>query len=219
MSTLFPNLALSDKAAIRRQLRQNRQNLSKSERQRAEKTINRVLKSLIKRGKKIAVYYPIGSELRLDNFIQSAQQRGAQLYLPYIEKNSLRLWFTPYPKLSGSLKHQTRAKPTRSPIKIGKRPKNRINIPQFNGKKIRAHQLNTLIIPIVGIDAQGYRLGQGGGYYDSTLAACRHRLNPRLIAVSFVCQSVQHLPTEPHDAQIQEWFSEYGHIRLPFQAA
>ncbi|XXQ69196.1 5-formyltetrahydrofolate cyclo-ligase [Neisseriaceae bacterium B1] len=210
MPTLFPKLPLTDKVSIRRQLRQNRKNLSKSARERAEQAINRALKRTIKRGKKIAVYYPIGSELRLDNFIQSAQKRGAQLYLPYIEKKQLRLWFTPYPNLSGSLK-------TRKII--GKTNRKSINVPQFQGKKIRAHQLNTLIIPIVGIDTQGYRLGQGGGYYDCTLAACQNRLIPRLIAVSFACQTVHSLPTEPHDAQIKEWFGEYGRISLPFQAA
>ncbi len=40
-----------------------------------------------------------------------------------------------------------------------------------------------LIIPVVGFDARGYRLGYGGGYYDRTLAALTPR--PPTIGVGF----------------------------------
>lgn len=211
----FSPTALTDKDKLRRHLRQRRQQLTPRQRTLSEQRINRALKSIIKRGKRIAVYFPIGSELRLTEFVQAAQQRGAQVYLPYIESHHLRLWFTPHPQLSGSLKYQNTKLMCVQKNKTNKRS---INIPQFSGKKIRAHQLHTLILPLVGLDAQGYRLGQGGGYYDCTLAACRHQLTPRLIAAAFTCQTVQKLPTETHDIRIPEWFGEQGCVRLPLQA-
>ena len=71
----------------------------------AERRINNELKRFIKRGKRIAIYWAIGSELRLDSFARTAQQRGAQVYLPYIAQRSLKLWFTPHPIMrQGSLK-------------------------------------------------------------------------------------------------------------------
>lgn len=209
MPSIFPDITAPNKTALRQILRQRRQSLAPDARRIATQTINRTLKPVIKRGKKIAVYHPYGSELRLDDFVRCARQRGAALYLPYIEPSSLRLWFTPYP-VSGSLKHrQSRGKP----LKKG------FNIPQFHGKKIRAHQLNTLIVPLVGIDRRGYRLGQGGGYYDCTLAHCRYRLRPRVIAAAFNCQTLAQVPYETHDVPIKEWFGEQGRVCLPVQAA
>src|SRR5690606_37348827 len=40
-----------------------------------------------------------------------------------------------------------------------------------------------LLVPLVGFDASGYRLGYGGGYYDRTLAAAQPR--PLAIGVGF----------------------------------
>jgi 5-formyltetrahydrofolate cyclo-ligase len=56
---------------------------------------------------------------------------------------------------------------------------------------------DVLVIPLVGFDAQGYRLGYGGGYYDRTIAAAPRR--PFCVGLGF---SEAHLPTifpQPHD--------------------
>ena len=146
------------------------------------------------------MYWPVGSELRLDAFVRSALNRGAQVYLPYIDSRSLRLWFTPY--------HNDVARAER------KRGHGRLHIPQFNGRKIRAHQLHTLIVPLVGIDQHGYRLGQGGGYYDVTLAHTRARLRPHTVGVGFACQQVAALPREPHDMPLAAFVCEHGWQRF-----
>ena len=184
----------TDKRTLRRQLRQTRQKIPQAERQRAQAACNRQLKRFALRGKRIAVYWAMGSELRLDDWVRSAQKRGAKVYLPYIEPHSLRLWFTPYP--------QTNQRAER------KRGKSRLHVPQFVGDKIRANWLHSMVIPIVGIDQHGTRLGQGGGYYDYTIAACSRR--PRLIAAGFSCQQVAQLPTESHDIQVDYFVNEKG---------
>jgi 5-formyltetrahydrofolate cyclo-ligase len=54
-----------------------------------------------------------------------------------------------------------------------------------------------LIVPLVGFDDDGYRLGYGGGFYDRTLAAIEPR--PFCLGVGF---ELSHLPTIhplPHD--------------------
>ena len=139
---------MPSKKDLRRHFRRQRQSLPPDERRRAEKRINNLLKGYLKRGKRLAVYWPIGSELRLDSLTAAARQRGTKLYLPYIEPRRLRLWFTPFPP---------QGRPER-------RRRGKLHIPQFAGRKIRIHNLHGIVIPLVGIDRRGYRLGQGGGY-------------------------------------------------------
>lgn len=184
----------SEKNETRRRLRKARQAIPPLERQRAEQRINRLLKGYLKRGKRLAVYWPIGSELRLDGLVTAARKRGTLLYLPYIQPGKQRLWFTPYPADSRP-ERQRRGK---------------LRIPQFAGQKIRIHNLHGIIIPLIGIDSRGYRMGQGGGFYDVTLAATRHRLCPLKIGAGFACQQTERLPVEAHDMRLDVWVCETG---------
>ena len=188
-------MSRTDKATQRQQLRRARQSLTRSQRRNATRRSNSALKPCIRRARRIGVYWPVGSELRLDDFVRAALARGARVYLPYIEPHSLRLWFTPY---CANTAHAERA-----------RGQSRLRIPQFGGRKIRAHQLHTLIVPLVGIDRHGYRLGQGGGYYDVTLAHTRARLRPHTIGVGFACQQVAQLPREAHDMPLDALENEH----------
>ncbi|WP_153711758.1 5-formyltetrahydrofolate cyclo-ligase [Eikenella corrodens] len=185
---------MPSKTDLRRHFRRQRQSLPPAARQRAEKRINNLLKGYLKRGKRLAIYWPIGSELRLDSLAAAARQRGTELYLPYIEPRRQRLWFTPFPQ---------QGRPER-------RRQGKLNIPQFAGHKIRIHNLHSIIIPLVGIDRRGSRLGQGGGFYDVPLAAPRHRLCPHKIGAGFACQETDILPAEEHDMQMDVWVCENG---------
>ena len=185
-----------EKSELRRRLRRARAQLSGDERAAAEREIGRLLKRRIKRGGRIGVYWPMGSELRLDGFVRAAQKRGAKLYLPYIEPRSQRMWFTPYP--ADGVKQER------------KRGRAKLHVPQFAGRKIRVHGLSILLVPIVGIDREGYRLGQAGGYYDATLSAMKHRLQAKTIGVGFACQLVDRLPHEAHDVPLDGFVSERG---------
>jgi len=91
-----------------------------------------------------------------------------------------------------------------------KRGRAKLHVPQFTGKKIRVHQLSLLLVPIVGIDKRGYRLGQAGGYYDATLSAMKYRLQTQTLGVGFGCQLTDTLPTEPHDLPLDGFVSESG---------
>jgi 5,10-methenyltetrahydrofolate synthetase len=64
------------------------------------------------------------------------------------------------------------------------------------------------IVPMNGFDAQGYRLGYGGGYFDRTLAATVPR--PLAIGVSFEFARLATIYPQPHDIPMDFVVTEAG---------
>lgn len=59
---------------------------------------------------------------------------------------------------------------------------------------------DTVLVPLLAFDRRGYRLGQGGGHYDATLADLRSHKDITVIGVGYGEQAVLfNLPTEDHD--------------------
>ena len=59
----------------------------------------------------------------------------------------------------------------------------------------------TLVIaPVVGFDAANYRLGNGGGYFDRTLAELiSEKRRPTVIGVAYECLQIPTIFPQPHD--------------------
>lgn len=62
------------------------------------------------------------------------------------------------------------------------------------------------LVPGLAFDADGGRLGRGGGYYDRFLAGFRGRT----VGVCFACQIVDAVPREPHDVLVDAVLTEDG---------
>jgi 5-formyltetrahydrofolate cyclo-ligase len=56
-----------------------------------------------------------------------------------------------------------------------------------------------ILVPLLAFDALGYRLGYGGGYYDTFLADCTYKI---ALGVAFPFQCIAKVPTEPHDIKL-----------------
>jgi 5-formyltetrahydrofolate cyclo-ligase len=65
-----------------------------------------------------------------------------------------------------------------------------------------------LLIPLVGFDAAGHRLGYGGGYYDRTLAAMTPR--PLAVGLGFELGRLASLEPRPHDQPMDCIVTEAG---------
>ncbi len=61
-----------------------------------------------------------------------------------------------------------------------------------------------IVVPGVGFDADGFRLGMGGGYYDRTLAA--NDAFP--VGLAFECQRVERLPRASWDRPVAALVTE-----------
>ncbi len=68
---------------------------------------------------------------------------------------------------------------------------------------IPTFQHQVILMPLVGFDANGNRLGMGGGYYDRTLASIQTRtIEPKLIGIAHDCQQVDKLPVQSWDIPV-----------------
>ncbi|MEF3046331.1 5-formyltetrahydrofolate cyclo-ligase [Pseudotabrizicola sp. L79] len=75
---------------------------------------------------------------------------------------------------------------------------------------------DVLIVPLVGFDARGYRLGYGGGFYDRTLQGLRARHSTLAVGFAFDAQQLPQVPIEPTDQQLDVIITETGVRRPPF---
>ena len=68
-----------------------------------------------------------------------------------------------------------------------------------------------VLLPLVAFDAQGFRLGYGGGYFDRTLAAMVPR--PQAIGVGFELGRVADIRPQAHDIRLDAVVTEAGVLR------
>ncbi len=76
-----------------------------------------------------------------------------------------------------------------------------------------ARWLDLVLVPLVGFDADGNRLGMGAGFYDRHFSFLRHRSawhRPLLIGLGFELQRVQRLPAKPRDVPLWGVVTERG---------
>jgi len=67
-----------------------------------------------------------------------------------------------------------------------------------------------VIVPLVGFDARGYRLGYGGGFYDRTLAGLRARHGVLAVGFAFAAQELPEVPIDQYDQRLDVIVTEQG---------
>ena len=72
-------------------------------------------------------------------------------------------------------------------------------------------EMDLLVVPGVGFDPEGHRLGQGGGYFDRFLSHLPASV-PKL-GLAFNCQVVPEIPCDPHDRPVDEILTEQTSYR------
>jgi 5-formyltetrahydrofolate cyclo-ligase len=148
----------------------------------------------------IACYLANDGEIDPYPIIEHAWFMGKTVYLPILSPLILsplknQLYFAPY-EANSRLKH------------------NRFKIPEPVCKPSQwktARQLDLLLVPLVAFDANGNRMGMGGGFYDRSLAHLKHRQywkKPRLIGLAHECQKVDKLNVENWDIPLNKIITE-----------
>lgn len=170
---------------LRKALRSKRNALSQREQKEAARLLSgQILSILTTQHSTIAGYLASDGEIDLGPTIDACQQTGSvtlPVLHPFTGKHLLFQDFTNNTEMTLN--------------RFG------ISEPALNSTAIRLlseHQL--LLMPLVGFDAAGNRLGMGGGFYDRTLANIDTLNNrPTLVGVAHDCQQIAQLPVEPWD--------------------
>ena len=168
---------------LRRMLRNARRALTSSEQRKAAQGVYRQLAQhpLFRRAKHISLYLPTDGEIDPRLLLRAAQRRGKATYLPV-----LSAW--------------PRTKMVFQRVRPGEKLlPNRFRIlePRVNVRRQRkVWALDLVLLPLVGFDDAGGRLGMGGGFYDRSLAYLarrQHWRKPTLLGLAHECQKVERL--------------------------
>ena len=71
-----------------------------------------------------------------------------------------------------------------------------------------------VLVPLLGFDAQGTRLGYGKGHYDRALARLREDGRTFACAIAYKAQMLDELPVEDHDQPLDWAVTEQGSVPL-----
>ena len=178
--------------ALRRTLRAARRALTPNERlARSDRALSPLVRlPAVARARCLGVYLPLASEVDTWPLIDWALDRGVTVAAPVVQRGAMHFHALQAPLLETALG-------TVQPSGAPRIPRNRID---------------ALIMPLLGFDDDGQRLGMGGGYYDRYLQAARCRRLPRplRIGLAFGCQHLSTLPSAPWDIRLHAAVTEHG---------
>jgi 5-formyltetrahydrofolate cyclo-ligase len=140
------------------------------------------------KGEVVAGYWPIRDELDVKPVIARLMDSGQPVCLPVVlgdeQPLELRLWQDGAPLYEAG--YGTLAPADGAPHS----------------------EPDVILMPLLGFDRHGTRLGYGGGYYDRTLAVLPRR--PRLVGFAFALQEIDHIPRDGHDVPLDIIVTEEG---------
>lgn len=184
---------LADKASLRRDLRRARRSLAANARRAAHEAIAEALVTALA---DLPMHAPIA--------LYAARPDEVDL-APLVARIGRRL---AWPRVDGPLLSFVEAPP--SSLVPGYRG---LLEPPPDHPAIDPRALGAVLIPGLGFDLQGGRLGSGGGHYDRTLADPAFA-DAVFVGVAYACQVVPALPLEAHDVRMQLLVTELGLVPL-----
>jgi 5-formyltetrahydrofolate cyclo-ligase len=90
-----------------------------------------------------------------------------------------------------------------------------IQAPRLDTPRLAVEQVDLLLVPCVGCDRAGYRLGYGGGFYDRLLAEASWQRIPT-IGITFSFGLVEHWPHDPWDRPLNYVLTEQECVPVAF---
>ncbi|MBE8189980.1 MAG: 5-formyltetrahydrofolate cyclo-ligase [Candidatus Thioglobus sp.] len=170
---------------MRQILRSKRRAIAHSEKDKLARKLSAKIPKIshLRSGQKLALYLPNDGEIDTKYIINFLKNRGISIYLPVLSGKKLK-----FAKMENRFK------------------KNRFGISEpVSSKILNANQLNIILLPLVGFDANKNRLGMGGGFYDRTLEFKKRQnnyKNPKLYGLAFDSQKVEKIIPQAWDVAL-----------------
>jgi len=184
--------SVTDKAQLRKALRASRRALAPQAQQAAAEGLLSQLLGLPSfiESDRIALYLANDGEIDPVRVIHWCQQQGRKSYLPVVRQHDGRnsLVFAEVVADSEFID-------------------NRFGIPEpVTAPKdlIQAQELDLVLLPLVGFDQHGNRIGMGGGFYDTTFEFLKQQKNPKpeLVGIAHEIQRVGKIEAESWDVPL-----------------
>ncbi len=177
---------IKNKKAQRKELLAKRRMLSQEQKNEYSKQITERLLALAsyKEAKVCMMYASMKDEFQTKDFIVEAIKAGKQICLPYVSDKQL--------KIMHATKINSLDELVEGAYGILTVAKDKLNI-------INPQDIDFVLVPAVGFDRDGYRLGMGGGYYDRYL---KMATKAKLVSGIYSCQLVDEIVKDDYDAQV-----------------
>ncbi|GAB4393704.1 MAG: 5-formyltetrahydrofolate cyclo-ligase [Gammaproteobacteria bacterium] len=151
----------------------------------------------------VAIYATFDGEIDLIPTVNYLWQQQCTCYLPIISTTDNSMVFQRYPKDSKLVENKFAIKEPKPD------PEQQISV----------DKLDIILLPLVGFDMQGSRLGMGAGYYDRALRQLitptdhtQKIHKPLLIGVGYSWQQVANIPRDPWDVSLHAVVTEQQFI-------
>jgi 5-formyltetrahydrofolate cyclo-ligase len=182
----------AEKNAVRQIMRARREALTDGERREKSKKICDIILDYTSFNPEDTVMTYTSKPLEVDTsyLIHGLIEQGTPVVVPIIVKKdvSLRLSYLKDPSVL---------------------VKSTFDVPEPIGNEIpaKAKDVDTVILPMLGFDLHGNRLGYGAGYYDRFLAKNSHIT---AIGIAFACQEANMIPHRRKDIKLDFIATEEG---------
>ena len=178
------------KTKLRRSLKERLKRLSKGERLRKSRRIQKELfrRGIFQNAKTILFYASLPEEVNTWPMMERALKMDKRVLVPLLRRGRI------VPSEVKNLKRDLR------------RGSHGISEPkQRSVRPVQPKEIDLAIVPGIGFDRRGFRLGRGAGYYDRFLKRLKGRIP--LIGLAFKLQRLKKVPVEGHDIPVDHVIS------------
>lgn len=182
------------KIQLRAHIRARRQRIPQPVRQVWDTQLAQAAAALVDSRMTVACYIPAGFEpgaAAVDGFVETMAQTGARIIVPKVEQGRVLSWWEwdPNDCVEG---------------KFG------LIEPSGLGAQVELSEADLVFVPALAVDIQGFRLGQGGGFYDTALEGAQ----VPTVALVHPGEVIARVPHEPWDLKARTILTACGFIFL-----